>query len=62
MKSHWQHKNDANSTDKAERANDEHINEEEKQNLKASDQAERQANKGKASSVPAPKSVREGKR
>jgi hypothetical protein len=50
------------NTDQKFRTDDEHIEEEEKQELKASDQAEREANPGKASTVPAPKSVRDGKR
>jgi hypothetical protein len=62
MKTNWQHQKDAINTDKAQRTDDEHINEEDKQNLKASDELEREMNPGKTSSVPAPKSVRDGKR
>jgi len=62
MKTNWQHQKDAINTDHARRTDDEHIAEEEKQHLKASDQAEREANPGQTSKIPAPKSVREGKR
>ena len=61
MKTNWQHQKDAINTDKKFRVNDERIEEEEKQELKGSDQAESEDNPGKQSSVPAPKSVREGK-
>ncbi len=61
MKSNSQHQKDALNTDNAHRTDDEHILEEDKQHLKASDQAEREANPGQAATVPAPKSVREGK-
>lgn len=62
MKTNWQHQKDAINTDQAHRTDDEHINEEDKQQLKASDQAEREANPGETSRVPAPESVRRGKR
>lgn len=62
MKSNWQHQKDAVNTDKKFRVDDEHIEEEEKQELKASDQTESEENPGKQSHVPAPKSVRDGKR
>lgn len=62
MKTNWQHQKDAINTDKKFRTTDEHIEEEEKQELKASDETEREDNPGKQSQVPAPKSVREGKR
>lgn len=61
MKSNWQHQKDAINTDKKFRVNDERIEEEEKQELKSSDEAESEDNPGKQSRVPAPKSVREGK-
>ncbi len=62
MKTNWQHQKDAINTDQAHRTDDEHINEEDKQNLKASDEAEREMNPGRQSDVPAPQSVRDGKR
>lgn len=51
-----------NQTDQTSPTDDPHINEEDKQELKASDQAEREMNPGKQSRVPAPKSVLDGKR
>ena len=62
MKTNWEHQKDAINTDQAHRTDDEHINEEDKQQLKASDKDEREMNPGAQSDVPAPKSVREGKR
>lgn len=61
MKSNWQHQKDAINTNQAHRTDDEHINEEDKQELKASDKAEREANPGRKSNVPAPDSVRNKK-
>lgn len=57
-----QHQKGTLNTDQAHRTDDEHINEEDKHNLKASDEAEREMNPGEQSDVPAPKSVRDGKR
>jgi hypothetical protein len=62
MKSKWQQQRDAIKTDQARRTDDEHINEEDKQHLKASDEVEQEMNPGMKSDIPAPKSVREGKR
>lgn len=62
MKSNWQHQKDAMDANQAFRTDDEHINEEHKQELKGSDEAEREDNPGQQSNVPAPKSVRDGKR
>ena len=62
MKSNWQHQKDALNTDQAHRTDDEHINEEDKQELSASDKAEREVNPGKQSDIPAPQSVKDGKR
>ena len=39
MKTNWQHQKDAINTDQAHRTDDEHINEEDKQELSASDRA-----------------------
>ena len=62
MKSKSQQQRNAIQADQLRPIEDGHINEEEKQQLKASDEAERAENPGKQSSIPAPKSVRDGKR
>ncbi len=62
MKSKWQQQRNATQADQLRRTDDEHINEEDKQHLKASDEVEQEMNPGKQSDVPAPKSVRDGKR
>jgi hypothetical protein len=61
LKSNHQHQKDAISTDKANLTDDQHIHEEDKQHLKASDQAERADNPGQRSNIPAPESVKRGK-
>lgn len=62
MKTNGQHQKNASNTNYTTRTDDDRINEEDKQELKASDEAEREDNPGQTSKVPAPKSVREGKR
>lgn len=62
MKSKSQQQRNAIQSDQLRPIEDEHINEEEKQQLKGSDEAEREENPGRQSDIPAPKSVRDGKR
>lgn len=62
MKSKSQQQRNALQRDRLPPIEDEHINEEEKQQLKASDESEREDNPGGQSNIPAPKSVRDGKR
>lgn len=62
MKSKSQQQRNALQRDQLPPIEDEHINEEEKQRLNASDEADREGNAGGQSNIPAPKSVRDGKR
>jgi hypothetical protein len=61
MKTKAQQQRNAITADHAPRTDDEHISEEAKQQLKASDHAEQEANPGETAAVPAPESVRKGK-
>lgn len=62
MKSKSQQQRNAIQSDQLRPIEDEHLQEEEKQQLKGSDEAERKENPGSQSNVPAPQSVRDGKR